>query len=127
MIYIINGKVYTMNGKTLFFYGKTVRFVFFYIFINMSVNVAKEKMKGLTARLEKSLYKLKYGDMPITMMNDELYEKVKCICKDSDLDFPLIKICDDIFVDCDTTKVFCTLSKLADDHGIILDPKKTTK
>jgi len=123
----MNGKICAMNGKTLFFYGKTLRFAFFYIFINMSVNVAKEKMKGLTARLEKSLYKLKYGDMPITMMNNELYEKVRCICEINGLDFPLIKTCDGIYADCDTPKVFCTLSKLADDHGIILDPKKTTK
>jgi hypothetical protein len=93
----------------------------------MSITVAKEKMRYLTARLEKSLYNLKYGDKEITIMDDKLYEKIKCICATSGLDFPLIKTCDGIYVDCDTSKVFCTLSKLADDYGIILDSKKTTK
>ena len=123
----MNGNVYTMNGKPLFFYGKNVRFEFFYIFINMSVTVAKEKMRDLTARLEKSLYNLRYGDKEVTIMDDKLYEKIKCICEASGLDFPLVRVCDEIYVDCDTSKVFCTLSKLADDYGIILDSKKTTR
>jgi len=116
-------------GKTLFFYIKKLYgLFFFYIFINMSSHIiAKEKIKGLTARLEKSLYILKYGDRVITVMNSELYEKIRCICEDSGVEFPLVKICNDIYVDCNTPKVFCTLSKLADDHGIILDSKKTTK
>lgn len=89
--------------------------------------VAKEKIKGLTARLEKSLYKLKYGDKKITMMDDELYNKIQCICKNSGIEFPLIKICGHARINCDTPQVFCTLSKLADEYDIILDAKLATK
>lgn len=88
--------------------------------------IASNKIKELTARLEKSLYKLKYGDMDVTPMDKKFYDKVKCICEANGYPFPLITQCGEILVECDTSQVFCTLSKLADDHGIVIDTKKTT-
>ena len=106
---------------------KSQRFPFPQIFINMGNHItAKNKLKDVTARIERTLYKLKYGERTISVMDESFYDRVKCICTTNDYPFPLIKDCGEILIECDTHQVFCTLTKLADDYGIIIDTKKTT-
>ena len=85
--------------------------------------VAKEKIKSLTSKLEKSLYKLKYGDKEFNVLDESLYCRINSICENK-YPFPLVKICDQIYLDGNSPQLYCTLAKLAEDYNIILNYEK---
>jgi len=107
---------------------KSQFFSFIVIFIYMGNHkAAKDKIKDVTARLEKALYVLKYGHEEFTDLTVDTYKLISDICKRENIPFPLIIYKDKYYLDGENPKIFCILSKLADDHQIVLNYKKLTR
>jgi len=82
--------------------------------------MAKNKLREVAFKIEKALYHLKYGDRVASVLDDELFYRIKDICKEEGLDFPLSKDGDNYIFNGDLPNAFCIASKLADDYDIIL-------
>jgi hypothetical protein len=87
--------------------------------------VAKQKVRTLASRIEKSLYKLKYGGGGHNILDDRLYSRISNICIGEGMPFPLVKHNREIYLDITQPELYHILSKLADNHQIILNYEKT--
>ena len=93
------------------------------------VSIAKEKVKKLTYRVEKSLYELRYKDSECNVLDEYLYAKLKALCDDETcnkrgLKFPLVRVNDVIYLDSNNDDLYAVLHLLAKEFDIILDYKK---
>jgi hypothetical protein len=90
-----------------------------------NIVAARNKIKSLASRIEKSLYQLKYGKDGFEILDDDLYFKIHNICNNHGIEFPLVKYGGEIYLDTANPHLFCILSKIAEEQGIVLNYEKT--
>ena len=88
---------------------------------------AKNKLRNVANKIEKTLYALKYGHEDIRVLDSELYFKIQTICATEKLPFPLVRDGNEFYLNEESQELYCVLSKLADKYGIILDYKQTSE
>jgi len=92
-----------------------------------NIITAKEKLKTVAAKIEKTLYVLKYGHEDYNILDRKLFFKVHGICEEEGIPFPLVKYQGEFYLDTTQPQLFCIMSRLADEFGIILNYEKTYK
>ena len=88
---------------------------------------AKNKLKTVAAKIEKTLYVLKYGHEDYNVLDRKLFFKIQDICQQEAIPFPLMNNHEGFYLDTTHPQLYCIMSKLADEFGIILNYEKIYK
>ena len=89
--------------------------------------IAQKKLRDVTARLEKTLYVLRYGHEDFIDLTSDTYKSIYEICEKNNISFPILIYKDKYYLDGENPHLFCILSKLAHNYGIVLNYKKLTR